>query len=77
MSNKQDDSLNTVLLKNIRNTTSKTDSELKLFGWSYLFENLIDNEKSNIKDNIIYADLVNGQLEFWLSAFSDKGEINY
>lgn len=75
--NKQDDSLNTVLLKNIRNTTSKTDSELKLFGWSYLFDDLIDSEKSNIKDNIIYADLINNQLEFWLSAYSDKGEINY
>ncbi len=75
--NQQNDYFNTVLLNNIQNTKTKTDSELKIFDWSYLFENLYNADKSNFQDNIIYADLINNQLEFYLSAYSDKGKINY
>lgn len=75
--NKQNDYFNTVLLNNIKNTTTKTDSELKIFDWSYLFENLINADKSNFKDDMVYADLIDGALDLFISAYSDKGDINY
>lgn len=76
-----DDSLNDLLAGNILNTTTTTDSEIKVFEFAYNFDNLILEDKSNLNNSIISTNLVekNGEyiVELLLYAYVDKGELSY
>lgn len=79
-----DDTLNNILAGNFINTTTITDSEIKVFKYVYNFDNLIlkDSEGNptnlNTDAKIISADLnENGELELLVSAYADKGTLSY
>ena len=79
-----DDTLNNILAGNFINTTTITDSEIKIFKYVYNFDNLIlkDSEGNatnlNADTKVISADLnENGELELLVSAYADKGTLNY
>ena len=75
-----DDSLNNILAGNFENTTTITDSEIKIFKYVYSFDNLIleGNTNVNAQTQVISADLnAQGELELLVSAYADKGTLNY
>lgn len=76
-----DDSLNDLLAGNILNTTTTTDSEIKVFKFAYNFDNLILADKSNLNNNIISTNLIEKDGEYFvellLYAYVDKGELSY
>lgn len=73
------DSLNNILAGNFKNTTTQTDSEIRVFKFVYNFDNLIAEDKSNFDEtsSIISADLINGQLELLVSAYIEPGTLTY
>lgn len=75
-----DDSLNAILAGNFENTTTITDSEIKIFKYVYNFDNLILEDNSNLNETakVISADLnEQGELELLVSAYADKGSLSY
>ena len=74
-----DDELNNILAGNFKNTTTQTDSEIRVFKFVYNFDNLITEDKSNFNEttSVISADLVDGQLELLVSAYIEPGTLTY
>lgn len=74
-----DDELNNILAGNFKNTTTQTDSEIRVFKFVYNFDNLITEDKSNFDEttSVISADLVDGQLELLVSAYIEPGTLTY
>ena len=74
-----DDDLNNILAGNFKNTTTQTDSEIRVFKFVYNFDNLIAEDESNLDKNaqVISADLIDGKLELMVSAYIEPGTLVY
>ena len=74
-----DDNLNAILAGNFKNTTTQTDSEIRVFKFVYNFDNLIAEDKNNLNEStqVISADLIDGKLELMVSAYIEPGTLVY
>lgn len=77
-----DDALNDLLAGNFQDTKTHTDSEVRLFKFVYNFDNLLkekdeNNNIPNLNGQVISADLIDGKLEFVVSAYIEPGTLTY
>ena len=72
------DNLNSILAGNFQNTTTQTDSEIRVFKFVYEFDNMLQEPiNGSLNGNIVSADLIDGQLHFQVSAYVEPGNLTY
>lgn len=72
------DSLNAILAGNFQNTTTQTDSEVRVFKFVYNFDNMLQAPTNgSLSGNVISADLIDGKLHFQVSAYIEPGTLTY